>query len=53
MGVNPVHIEGLVDAKWVLMDYGYVLVHIFDQDTRDFYKLEQLWTGATPVLVVQ
>ena len=53
MGVNPVHVEGLVDAKWVLMDYGYVLVHIFDQDTRDFYKLEQLWTGATPVLVVQ
>ena len=53
IGVNPVHIEGLVDAKWVLMDYGYVLVHIFDQDTRDFYKLEQLWTGATPVLVVQ
>jgi ribosome-associated protein len=53
VGVNTVHVEGMVDAKWVLMDYGYVLVHIFDHETRDFYKLEQLWSGAAPVLVVQ
>ncbi|HST03383.1 MAG TPA: ribosome silencing factor [Chloroflexia bacterium] len=53
MDINPVHVEGLSDAKWVLMDYNYVLVHIFDRETRDFYKLEQLWSGATPVLVVQ
>jgi ribosome-associated protein len=53
MDINPVHVEGLGDAKWVLMDYNYVLVHIFDRETRDFYKLEQLWSGATPVLVVQ
>jgi len=52
-GKNPVSIEGMVDAKWVLLDYGDVLVHIFDQETRDFYKLEQLWVGAQPVLVVQ
>lgn len=52
-GKNPVSIEGMVDAKWVLIDYGDVLVHIFDQATREFYKLEQLWTGAQPVLVVQ
>lgn len=50
---NPVNIEGMVDAKWVLLDYGDVLVHIFDQSTREFYKLEQLWSGAQPVLVVQ
>lgn len=53
VGINTVHVEGMVDAKWVLMDYGYVLVHIFDHETRDFYKLEQLWSGAAPVLVVQ
>ena len=52
-GKNPVSIEGIVEAKWVLLDYGDVLVHIFDQETRDFYKLEQLRVGAQPVLVVQ
>ena len=52
-GVNPTSIEGMNDAKWVLMDYGSVLVHVFDPATRDFYRLEQLWAGAQPVLVVQ
>ncbi len=51
--VNPVNIEGMSDAKWVLMDYGSVLVHIFDATTREFYRLEQLWAEAQPVLVVQ
>lgn len=52
-GVTPISVEGMADARWVLMDYGPVLVHIFDPQTRDFYKLEQLWAGAQPVLVVQ
>lgn len=52
-GVNPINIEGLVEARWVLMDYGDVLVHVFDPATRDFYRLEQLWAAAQPVLVVQ
>jgi ribosome-associated protein len=52
-GVNPISVEGMNDAKWVLMDYGTVLVHVFDPATRDFYHLEQLWAGAQPVLVVQ
>jgi ribosome-associated protein len=52
-GVNPISIEGMNDAKWVLMDYGSVLVHVFDPATREFYRLEQLWAGAQPVLVVQ
>ena len=52
-GVNPISIEGMSEAKWVLMDYGSVLVHVFDPATRDFYRLEQLWAGAQPVLVVQ
>ncbi len=51
--INPLNVEGLNEARWVLMDYGPVLVHIFDSDTRDFYRLEQLWTGAQTVLVVQ
>src|SRR5438477_12515676 len=52
-GVNPISVEGMNDARWVLMDYGSVLVHIFDPATRTFYQLEQLWAGAQPVLVMQ
>lgn len=51
--VNPLNMEGLTEARWVLMDYGPVIVHVFDQATRDLYRLEQLWSGAQPVLVVQ
>ena len=51
--VNPISVEGMNDARWVLMDYGSVLVHIFDPATRAFYQLEQLWAGAQPVLVMQ
>lgn len=53
IGVNPISIEGMIQAEWVLMDYGHVLIHVFDQKTRDYYRLEQLWSGAQPVLVVQ
>lgn len=52
-GVNPINVEGMNEAKWVLMDYGTVLVHVFDPVTRDYYRLEELWAGAQPVLVVQ
>jgi ribosome-associated protein len=52
-GANPFNIEGMTDAEWVLMDYGQVLVHIFNRETRERYALEQLWTGAQPLLVVQ
>jgi len=52
-GANPFNVEGMNDAEWVLMDYGQVLIHIFDQKTRERYALEQLWAGAQPVLVVQ
>lgn len=43
---KPWHIEGLENARWVLMDYGDILVHVFKQEFRDFYKLEELWADA-------
>ncbi len=43
---NPLHIEGLENAHWVLLDYGDVLVHVFQEEFRDFYKLEELWADA-------
>lgn len=38
--------EGLDNCLWVAMDYGNVMVHIFENETRDFYRLEQLWGDA-------
>lgn len=51
--VHPRSIEGLNEAQWVLLDYADVIVHIFSPDTRDYYKLERLWSKATSVLVIQ
>ncbi len=36
--------EGIRDARWIVIDYGSVIVHIFNDETRDFYNLEKLWT---------
>jgi ribosome-associated protein len=43
----PRRVEGLGEASWILMDYLDVVVHVFTPDTRDFYRLEQLW-GEVP-----
>jgi ribosome-associated protein len=52
-GARPLHIEGMDAANWVLLDYGSVIIHIFDPATRDYYRLERLWAEAPRVLVVQ
>jgi len=41
--------EGYQDSPWVLLDFGTVVVHLFDEKTRDYYRLEDLWSGAQPV----
>jgi len=46
-------VEGTPDTGWVLLDYGDVVVHIFSVALRDYYRLERLWSKATPVVVVQ
>lgn len=46
-GLFPRRVEGLGESRWVLMDYLDVVVHIFVPETRDFYRLEQLW-GDVP-----
>ena len=47
--VRPLHVEGYKNGRWVLMDYGDFVVHIFDQETRSFYGLERLWADAPDV----
>lgn len=48
IGVHDGHIEGRATG-WVLLDYGPVLVHIFDKESREYYNLERLWTDAQVV----
>jgi ribosome-associated protein len=45
-GPSPLRIEGLDDARWVLLDYGDFVVHVFLDEVRDFYDLERLWSDA-------
>ena len=45
-GLLPRRVEGLTEARWVLMDYLDVVVHVFTPEARDFYRLEQLWGEA-------
>ncbi len=48
-GRKPVRVEGLDDARWVLMDYGDFLVHVFLDEAREFYDLEHLWADAARI----
>jgi ribosome-associated protein len=45
-GVLPRRVEGLSEARWILMDYLDVIVHVFTPEAREFYRLEQLWGEA-------
>ena len=50
-GVLPRRVEGLGESRWILMDYLDVIVHIFTPETREYYRLEQLW-GEAPTLAL-
>ena len=43
---KPWHIEGLNTSEWVLIDYSDIVVHVFQEQTREFYRLEDLWGDA-------
>ena len=45
-GVRPYGVEGRDEGRWVLLDYGDVIVHIFAEEEREFYALERLWGDA-------
>jgi ribosome-associated protein len=43
-GIRSIHVEGLPNCDWVLIDSGDVIVHVFRPEVREFYNLERLWT---------
>jgi ribosome-associated protein len=47
--VRPLHVEGYNRAQWVLLDYGDLVVHVFQEEPRRYYALERLWSDAPDV----
>jgi len=45
-GVKPLRVEGRNEGEWVLVDYGDIIVHLFQAAARDYYSLERLWGDA-------
>lgn len=48
-GEKPLHREDTSDGSWELLDYGAFIIHVFQPETRDFYRLESLWNDAPVV----
>ncbi|MBD9097342.1 MAG: ribosome silencing factor [Ruminococcaceae bacterium] len=48
-GLPPHHIEGYTQGNWIVLDFYQVIVHVFNEETRKFYALENLWRDGTPV----
>lgn len=51
-GVRPLGIEGRANARWILIDYGSVIVHVFAPEEREHYGLERLWSSAAKVVQI-
>ena len=51
--LSPLHREGDPSSGWVLLDYSDVVVHAFAPSEREYYQLEQLWSGAVPIVRIQ
>lgn len=43
LDLRPLRKEGIADARWIVLDYGSIIVHLFNRESRDYYCLEKLW----------
>ena len=50
-GEEPIHVEGFNSAMWILIDFADVVVHVFMEETRDFYGIERLWADAKHISI--
>ena len=48
--VKPYHVEGRENSEWILIDFVDVVVHVFQESKREFYKLEELWADAERIV---
>ena len=48
-GLRPLSVEGAPRGRWILLDFGDFLVHVLDQEGRDYYRLEDIWSDAPDV----
>lgn len=51
--IRPQRMEGTPNSGWIVLDYNEVIVHVFDEELRDFYKMERLWAEAPRLLAIQ
>ena len=49
-GIRPIGVEGRGAARWILLDFGSVIVHLFAPEEREYYGLERLWSNAAQVV---
>jgi len=52
-GIPPHHYEGDVESGWLLLDFGNVIVHVFSALEREYYRLDDLWSQAIPIIRIQ
>jgi len=49
VGIKLRHIEGVQTARWILLDFGYIIVHLFCKEEREYYRLDKLWGDAAEI----
>ena len=52
-GIRPQRVEGTPRSGWMVLDYNDAIVHVFDRELREFYKMERLWAEAPRLLAIQ
>lgn len=49
LGERRMGIEGYAESRWIVLDYGNLMIHLFDEETRDYYDLESLWADGKSI----